>query len=733
MVQYVLAEKFDKFLQAAPLTAARTVIDCLTPTILWQHVIPHLNKDVTPKDLRPDGFEFRGGTAHILPDTSFIWDESFRNSKPEEMADTLFNFLGRESAQEPPVDLLDEFMRLFRDEAIPAFFWRRLLEVGAQHPKVYAERLYELCVAEPILRSTEALHALGTFIESAAGLWSRQGLMAVEEAILALPGGTRKGEEMKGWEVRRNKLIARIPQNLLQTDAARKLRAEMEAANAVPDNTPPFGPVAAVRGGPITDEMWVAHKGASPDKPANRALLDLGKPLGRWATEWHNKRPDKAAREQIAHAVMAAYEALVAANDADEPVLNTVWTHLASACEAIARAQQLPVSEREFAKKVLLQAALQPTGTRSEEDDASYSFPGWGSSPQSSAAIGLIWLAGREPDPKVLDMIWRLATELRTGVRSPTVHYLEHLYRARTRKFYWELVKKVADSETNRVAEVLVKLEKKVAPRGSRRNPDDVFVPLVVGLAIAKEQRKAIEMTSRWLERPLTHAPLLSRAALSAMDFVTPKLICDERRKPEVARAIDWVLRAVASAARGLVELREKVSGPMNDEQTQLFREVYGVLDNVVSRVYFESGVFEHRSKNEEPVTSEQQKMYYPTVKPLLESVLDHTEASKGGILLAQVAHYFMQYLNGALRLDPPGILHMAVRVVANSVAAGYNLDSLAVQEVIKMAEVILADYRDLVQEGHGLDDLLTLLDAFADAGWPDANRLVWRLDDIFR
>ena len=75
----------------------------------------------------------------------------------------------------------------------------------------------------------------------------------------------------------------------------------------------------------------------------------------------------------------------------------------------------------------------------------------------------------------------------------------------------------------------------------------------------------------------------------------------------------------------------------------------------------------------------------------------------------------------------------MAVRVVANSVAAGYNLDSLAVQEVIKMAEVILADYRDLVQEGHGLDDLLTLLDAFADAGWPDANRLVWRLDDIFR
>jgi len=49
------------------------------------------------------------------------------------------------------------------------------------------------------------------------------------------------------------------------------------------------------------------------------------------------------------------------------------------------------------------------------------------------------------------------------------------------------------------------------------------------------------------------------------------------------------------------------------------------------------------------------------------------------------------------------------------------------------LVEAILADYRNEMRDGESLRDLLNLLDIFAETGWPDALRLVWRLDEVFR
>jgi len=75
----------------------------------------------------------------------------------------------------------------------------------------------------------------------------------------------------------------------------------------------------------------------------------------------------------------------------------------------------------------------------------------------------------------------------------------------------------------------------------------------------------------------------------------------------------------------------------------------------------------------------------------------------------------------------------MAPGVAKSSEPANYNLDSLAIGQVVKLVEAILADYRSEVRDGESLKDLLNLLDIFAKTGWPDALRLVWRLDEVFR
>ena len=78
-------------------------------------------------------------------------------------------------------------------------------------------------------------------------------------------------------------------------------------------------------------------------------------------------------------------------------------------------------------------------------------------------------------------------------------------------------------------------------------------------------------------------------------------------------------------------------------------------------------------------------------------------------------------------------VLHLAAGVVRSSERFGYNLDGLAVRDVVEFVEIVLADHRDEVRDGESLEDLLNLLDMFAKTGWTDALKLVWRLDEVFR
>jgi len=99
----------------------------------------------------------------------------------------------------------------------------------------------------------------------------------------------------------------------------------------------------------------------------------------------------------------------------------------------------------------------------------------------------------------------------------------------------------------------------------------------------------------------------------------------------------------------------------------------------------------------------------------------------------AMTAHHLMEFLNVFLKFDPKLILHLATLTVKASQATGYPVDTFAIREVVKLVEIILADYRKEVQDSKVLEDLLDLLDIFCKVGWPEAIRLVWRLDEIFR
>jgi hypothetical protein len=751
MCQYQLIQHFPKFLRAAPLPATQAVIECLDRFIIGRHIIGYLKEGVEFEELVEE-FHFRGKAAHYIPDGSYIWDESEYEDEPIQMANELYKFIGELASSQTRLAELDSLLDVFRDNVRVAFFWRWLLETAAQAPKVFSSRLFELCIARPMQIKSETLRELGVFLEAAASEFTDEQLRQIEETIMSLPKDETDAEHREYLEHRRDRLLARIPAELLKTDDAKKVRKAMEKANKVPTNEPLV--TFSSSSEPYSEEKWLKEKGVDLLSPENQELQKFFAPLEKFTSAWRNKIPTADVVKSILSVAKELYAALSQNIGADPAVLNSAWTKLASCVETMSREVAEPESDEfQFCREVLLLCAKHESPEPDLEYDSKYNSQSWSPAPRNEAAQGLPWLAARKPDAEIVKAIEALVYDKVPSVRFLVTGELFRLL-VKAPEDFWRLAGDVAEHEPNRVVQqslchtlsrvvaieeakttkVLDKLVTRVLSPDEDSDLLDSLVSLVMWLALARENAWAMKTADAFLVEPTRLAKPLKRAAFDALIYVTPQRL-DSSDSCEVAeRAISWLMKAIDAAAKGIKELQAIPNTLWNEETQSKLRDVYGVIDEIIMRLYFAADVRNNlRDKKEDSVSDEQRKDFYFKVKPLLEQVLAFALDKENGVMFAPTAHHFMELLNGVLKYDPKGVLHMAAGVAKSSKPAGYNLDSLAVREVVKLVEAILANYRNEVQDGESLRDLQNLLDIFAETGWPDALRLVWRLDEVFR
>jgi hypothetical protein len=101
-------------------------------------------------------------------------------------------------------------------------------------------------------------------------------------------------------------------------------------------------------------------------------------------------------------------------------------------------------------------------------------------------------------------------------------------------------------------------------------------------------------------------------------------------------------------------------------------------------------------------------------------------------MLSAYALHHFIEAMNGVIHIDPVDALHIAAQILEANQKRGYRFDFLAVREAVKLVSTILADHKYLFNQPSSLDDLIMILDAFYQLGWPEVFHLVGRLEEIF-
>ena len=741
MCRYSLMKEFPRFLAANPPAALLSGIRAIQAFAIRSHVLRYLEHGKTWADLTTK-FQFRQSTAVYVEDGSAIWDESSYPDRELEIADRVFGWLSDAVNANRKADV-DGFLDIFSAQANLAFLWSRLLAVGTEPPATLGPDLWQLAKATPILVGNDCLYAVGVFLERASEYFSKDQQQQIERAILDLAKG-QGGAEAEFLERRRNRLIARIPADLLGTEAAAALRGTLESASELPPNEPLFQFSSSSR--TLTEDDFLREQGAKLESTANQKLRELYKPL----KEWGEKNKDETQIEVLLPSVCALREALSNCNDVDASVVRAAWMHLAAfASDAVLKTTSASTDRFRVLRGILLEAAQHPEPEPNPKYDSEWKSAAWSPAPRNDAAQALPWLTHFGEDKEALAAIQKLVHDPVPSVRFLLACELWRLLE-NCSDLMWSLFDEIAAKETNGVVlqgvtvslwqlvrrarerslTLIAKLLKRVEDESDEEEKaQSHLVCMVVDYAAWEDNKWAKDTIARWRGKPVEFADQVATSGRRLLEHVKP-----EHSGTQLERARDLVLLHLEAAAQGLTRLRQEEPSMAKDEIQKKWRLLYGVIDETVMRVYFAADIDPNlRERKEHPLDDETRKKFFRDALPLLEKVLSLGKQPETGILLAPTAHHFMELLNGVLRYDPALVLRIAADVVVCSKRFNYNLDSMALGEVVKLVESILADYRDKVQDEVSVNHLLEVLDAFVEAGWPEALNLVWRLDEIYR
>jgi hypothetical protein len=681
-------------------------------------------------------FSFLGQTAYVIHDTSFIWDERRVYEESLKLLTAAITFVASLTDESD----VQSSIRLIGHTAKCAVWWRRLLQLGATDPARYSQPLFELLLTPAIACASETVKEVGDLLGSAYQFYSPEQRIRLEHFILRIPDHFQD-ERRATVERIRDRLIVCIPSGLLTTGEAISYRAKLDQSGTAPSNEP----VATFRtwSEAYTTEKWLSEQGVAVEKPKTKAVLLDAETLEQFHSKYLNTRAPLSAVAALIPVARHIFE--IVQDESLEPVLQeNLWTRLAQFASHAATAFESAEGDAYcFVRDVLLICSKHHSPEPTEQDDVNFRQPSWSPTPRIEATHGLAWLALISPESNVLQQIETLLADPVPSVRFLMVSEIFRLSNSAP-DYMWSLLAERAIRESHPVVlqslfQVLGRLlsgnasKVKEVLRSAQRSAQqfllssevgEAWFDLVVFLCVRSDDAWSKETLNKVFERPFENRKSLRSICDSASRWLEPhdgKLPQDV----ELARASSLVSRCLDAAG---VALRQRES--KDDEE---IRATLTVFEIVIRRARF---VFDKGNSSEEQnvqLKKEVSKKLWPIYRPLVQQVIEIAESSDIGPLPAPVAHDLMELLVATVAFGAKVAINMAARTTKIAERHGYHLDSLAVKQVVDLVERLLADYRYDLRDPACLADVVKLLDVFANAGWPEAMSLLWRLDQVFR
>jgi hypothetical protein len=745
--KWQLAQDYSSLIRRAPLPATRAMIGVVDAYVKNKH------RDSSGPVI--DTFDLNGKLASVETDYSYIWDHgSSHNDDEVTILNVFFHHLEELALHGENGEMLDGIVAIVLRDARQAVIWARLLRLGALHPSEFGAKLRSLAWATPLLRAVDTESDAGDFVSAIFPRLSIEEREKVERAILSLVEVT-EDTHRRTAERDRARLLGRLRPTDLVTPEAKLLLDELATSNAIPEpaRRHPGFQVSAVA---LDERMFVQDVlGVSAEPESHKKFLDVNRPVQEFQTRHTNNAPTLAE----ADAALPSLEALRATlgnsgNDIDPKLIVMGCGTLAAACECVARVEQLPpvAPLGQFVQSVLLEMSRHPAPEHNPAHDASFDkHPSWGAPiARIEAAQGLIFLARQTSycSPDVLEAIQRLGRDPAPEVRFQIAGHITCLYETAQEQM-WNFLEDRSQTETSsavldslarclntmtghhpdRSAELSKRIFDRVLEGAGSENPRatclHTFVALHIwlshGLArqilfgLTKEvqtQPRELQVVLSSLRGPLTHGVTDTAAAA---DFGVR------------TRAVELFHAIATSACDAFTNLlAQSQTEEWMESDAEVLRGVAHLVDHCASELYFASGVFSGGQNEEKRITFEEQERFYRELTPTIDRL--------STIGLASMVHHLVEMLELFVPLDPRRVFLQVSALVEGGRRDNYQYESLATEHIVRIVARYLAEYRSLLQEDAECRTALRkTLDIFVAAGWPAAQQLSYRLDEIFR
>jgi hypothetical protein len=752
MCRYALSRSFGDFLKRAPVQAISACVGAVNDAAA--PMARHESQD-EGRVVMAQAFLFRNGVREFL-EVSPYFSLHFRRSELEEMVETLKKAPTSWLAAAP-----EAIVEAFAASAKASPSWGLLFERATEESKVYAGLLHELALATPILLSEDLNTQLGAFVGAAYPEWTRAQRAAFEATLMALIDESVQGQSGVQKVGRLRWLLTRPDHTLIETEDARELLAGM--ARAEREREPEERPRIEVGSRSFTTRDWLAEQGVPTEEPANARVIVLRDAWTKLAEPFGNTDPSGEDLERLHIALEEGITDLRQIDGVDKRVLDAAWTALAQVAVATGRGTPpIGSAHRESARKVLLAMPLTPAPERDAEREKSYKWAHWSPSLRTEAIQGWSFLQRVEADDDGAKVLREMARSAEPSERFLLILYAPQYWMS-NRALFWDVVETVGREEQNEVVSraVLQILSQLGTNHEDRRRP---LVGRLLTVLAESAERESTQAVAGWLfwyalslqeawakeqvDEVVRRAPgrseLLSELFSNAMREVGRSAVTGSEQDSARKRCREWVIHTLEAVSKGVVlEKRANASVQEPDRSWSCAEAYVKIVDGLIHNLWIGSvhgarDVAEDEDHDEESSENEQdglkrQRVYLEAVKPVIEAILASAEVEGGLGMIAPSAFRFMEITHAILPLEPALAMAVAARIAVAAKSHGFQLDSMAAKEALSIVEIALADYKREVAESPTLDHLLALLDVFADAGWTEANRLVWRLEEVYR
>jgi hypothetical protein len=739
MASYVLGVKYPQLVSRELHIATRTAVLAITAQVRQKE-----GDTISKIGAYNTGFNFRGKTSILVSDRSEIWDQSHKDYTSLQLFAHLLNALATQrTSGHLSSEALSEIIDLIAGVNTFAVTWKRVFEFAENSIELLAA-IPELLQVPELLGAPETTFAAGKAIRKAfeEEVFTTDNLAAIETAILQIPNSSIS-TVYKDSTVIRNRLLGCIPEARLSA-VSREIVHALKKTTGVPDNTP-FFRVGPASFGPDIEDGWLKRQGVQTEREDNQNLLTAARPLRAFETQFMNRTPSESECANIAGTLWDAYSLLKATSSADEKVVTDVFAVIAAVAQRILANDKIPEdSETVFrSRTIVLDAAMYPFPTVSADADAHFDRPMWGSTPRLEAAQGVMhYVKNWGLQPVMESMVEGLSDDPSPAVRFQIASSLIGLY-DRHRDFFWGILNSRLPKEN--ATGVLVALARSVShPYIARRErapilqweasllerslPEqhtedvlEVVVDSLTQLFVYFGEERASEILATFEKQPATYAVQLSQMATSASYYLAHGLNLDSPEANKIRSRARQTLTRVLAAADLAVTTADSIG------------EALRIVDNLVFRLYLALGVNERLARPDaKPVGGLERKSLFVELGPLWKILTSPIAPNQRRLLAPQTTHNLMELFSSTLAYDPPRVLQFTSDLLRGH-NMGYEFDSMARDEIVKFADAVLADYKNILQDPISASNLGSILDVFVEAGWSQATQLVMKLDSVVR